>query len=83
MQFRLRFRPAADAERKKNNRSKREPSNEGYDREDLQTPTFLEFFAGAGIVRQGLLPVWRCVWANDIDPSKERIYAANGVGLSR
>jgi DNA (cytosine-5)-methyltransferase 1 len=43
----------------------------------LPTPTFLEFFAGAGIVRSALAPSWRCVWANDVDASKERIYIAN------
>ena len=43
--------------------------------------TFLEFFAGAGLVRHGLRTSWNCVWANDIDPSKQRIYAANfGAG---
>jgi DNA (cytosine-5)-methyltransferase 1 len=72
-QFRLTFRPSVDRE----SLSEREPANEGYDKEDLPTPTFLEFFAGAGIVRQGLLRTWRCLWANDIDPSKERIYTAN------
>jgi DNA (cytosine-5)-methyltransferase 1 len=72
-QFRLTFRPSIGRERS----SEREHASEGYDGEDLPTPTFLEFFAGAGIVRQGLLPTWRCLWANDIDPSKERIYTAN------
>ncbi|HEY7336470.1 MAG TPA: DNA cytosine methyltransferase [Bryobacteraceae bacterium] len=43
----------------------------------LPQPTFLEFFAGAGLVRHGLGPTWRCLWANDIDASKERIYTAN------
>lgn len=50
---------------------------EGYDIESLARPTFLEFFAGAGLVREGLKPAWNCVWANDIDASKERIYTAN------
>ncbi len=57
--------------------SERELMSEGYDRGNLPTPTFLEFFAGAGLVRQGLIANWRCVWANDIDSSKERIYTAN------
>jgi DNA (cytosine-5)-methyltransferase 1 len=48
-----------------------------YDRESLVRPTFLEFFAGAGLVRQGLKLSWDCAWANDIDASKERIYTAN------
>src|SRR5665213_1857041 len=76
-QARLTFRPAAEAERNKNTPSDRKHISEGYDRGDLPTPTFLEFFAGAGIVRQGLRPLWRCLWANDIDPSKERIYTTN------
>src|SRR5450755_3694501 len=78
-QFGLTFRSSSVAERDETGEilSGREPTAEGYDREDLPTPTFLEIFARAGIVRQGLLPTWRCVWANDIDPSKERIYTAN------
>lgn len=78
-QFGLTFRSSSVAERDETGEilSGREPTTEGYDRQDLPTPIFLEFFAGAGIVRQGLLPTWRCVWANDIDPSKERIYTAN------
>lgn len=43
----------------------------------MDCPTFLEFFAGAGLVREGLKPAWNCVWANDIDAAKERIYTAN------
>ena len=40
-------------------------------------PRFLEFFAGAGLVRLGLEPTWNCVWANDIDPRKQEIYLEN------
>ena len=40
-------------------------------------PRFLEFFAGAGLVRQALQPEWRCVWANDISPKKARVYQYN------
>ena len=40
-------------------------------------PRFLEFFAGAGLVRQALQPEWRCVWANDISPKKARVYQDN------
>jgi DNA (cytosine-5)-methyltransferase 1 len=43
----------------------------------LNRPTFLEFFAGAGLVREGLKSTWDCVWANDFDASKGRIYTAN------
>jgi DNA (cytosine-5)-methyltransferase 1 len=39
--------------------------------------TYLDFFAGAGLVRLGLEPDWSCKWANDIDPRKQEIYLAN------
>ena len=39
--------------------------------------TYLDFFAGAGLVRLGLEPAWSCKWANDIDPRKQEIYLAN------
>ncbi len=51
--------------------------DEGYDIGNLANATFLEFFAGAGLVREGLKASWNCVWANDIDASKGRIYTAN------
>lgn len=52
-----------------------------YYKRSLAKYTFLEFFAGAGLARKGLEPDWRCLWANDIDPSKQRIYEANyGTG---
>ena len=38
------------------------------------TLTFLEFFAGAGLVRLGLDPLWSCIWANDIDQRKQKVY---------
>ncbi len=40
--------------------------------------TFAEFFAGVGLVREGLASSgWRCVYANDIDAKKRAIYEAN------
>ena len=39
--------------------------------------TFLDFFAGAGLVRLGLEPSWSCMWANDIDDRKQEIYEAH------
>ncbi|HEX4181158.1 MAG TPA: DNA cytosine methyltransferase [Caulobacteraceae bacterium] len=39
--------------------------------------TFLEFFAGGGMARQGLGPAWRCLFANDFDPGKAKAYRAN------
>ncbi len=39
--------------------------------------TFCEFFAGIGLVREGLGPSgWQCVYANDIDPKKQEAYEA-------
>lgn len=39
--------------------------------------TLCEFFAGIGLVREGLEPSgWRCVYANDIDPKKRQAYLA-------
>lgn len=40
--------------------------------------TFLEFFAGIGLVKMGLQASdWQCVWANDNDPKKLEIYSKN------
>ena len=40
-------------------------------------PGFYEFFAGGGMARAGLGPGWRCLFANDIDPTKAEAYRAN------
>ena len=37
---------------------------------------FLDFFAGAGLVRLGLEASWSCSWANDIDARKREVYEA-------
>jgi DNA (cytosine-5)-methyltransferase 1 len=39
--------------------------------------SFLEFFAGAGLVRLALDPTWQVKWANDIDPKKFEVYRHN------
>ncbi|SLM41758.1 Cytosine-specific methyltransferase [Nitrospira sp. ND1] len=39
--------------------------------------TFYEFFAGGGMVRAGLDEGWRCIFANDFDHKKGRIYREN------
>lgn len=37
---------------------------------------FAEFFAGIGLVREAIAPLgWRCVFANDISPTKAEMYA--------
>jgi DNA (cytosine-5)-methyltransferase 1 len=39
--------------------------------------TFCEFFAGIGLVREGLEPGgWQCVYANEISPKKQQMYEA-------
>jgi DNA (cytosine-5)-methyltransferase 1 len=46
--------------------------------------TFAEFFAGVGLVREGLAESgWRCVYANDLDPKKKEIYDANFPGAGK
>jgi DNA (cytosine-5)-methyltransferase 1 len=43
---------------------------------------FYEFFAGGGMVRAGLGSDWRCLFANDFDHKKSRIYEQNwGKGV--
>ena len=45
------------------------------------THDFYEFFAGGGMVRAGLGPAWRCLFANDFDQKKSKIYNQNwGMG---
>jgi len=39
--------------------------------------TFYEFFAGGGMVRAGLGNEWRCLFANDFDHKKARVYSDN------
>jgi DNA (cytosine-5)-methyltransferase 1 len=43
-------------------------------------PGFLEFFAGSGLVAEGLSPYFETVWANDICAKKANVYAANHKG---
>src|SRR5688572_22861596 len=38
---------------------------------------FHEFFSGGGMVRAGLGPEWRCLFANDFDHKKSRAYRQN------
>ncbi len=43
-------------------------------------PSFLEFFAGSGLVAEGLKDHFYAVWANDISAKKAVVYAANHGG---
>jgi len=41
----------------------------------MANKSFIEFFAGIGLVHLGLLPrEWKCIYANDIDPKKHQMY---------
>lgn len=44
--------------------------------------TFYEFFAGGGMARCGLGEGWQCMFANDFDPMKARVYRDNWNGGS-
>jgi DNA (cytosine-5)-methyltransferase 1 len=37
----------------------------------------LDFFAGSGLVTEGLWPYFKTIWANDISPKKCAVYEAN------
>lgn len=43
----------------------------------IYDPTVLEFFAGSGLVRQGLNRWFNTVWANDVCAKKAAVYNAN------
>ncbi|MGD9116184.1 MAG: DNA cytosine methyltransferase [Dehalococcoidia bacterium] len=38
---------------------------------------FLDFFAGSGLVTEGVKPYFHTAWANDISPKKAEVYLAN------
>jgi DNA (cytosine-5)-methyltransferase 1 len=42
--------------------------------------SYYEFFAGGGMARAGLGPEWHCLFANDFDHKKGRIYRENWGG---
>jgi DNA (cytosine-5)-methyltransferase 1 len=44
---------------------------------NIGPPTFVDFFAGSGLVTQGVKHVCVPVWSNDICPKKAAIYTAN------
>ncbi|PJK00891.1 DNA (cytosine-5-)-methyltransferase [Lysobacteraceae bacterium NML91-0213] len=48
----------------------------------IATPgySFFEFFCGGGMARAGLGDKWRCLFANDFDPMKARVYRDNWDG---
>jgi len=49
--------------------------------EQVRGLPFLDFFAGSGLVTEGLAPYFRAVFANDVCPRKRAVYEANhGAG---
>jgi DNA (cytosine-5)-methyltransferase 1 len=46
-------------------------------RRSAQVASYYEFFAGGGMVRAGLGGRWKCLFANDFDPLKAKVYADN------
>src|SRR3984885_15488357 len=52
-------------------------TNAADNRKPGQMHDYYEFFAGGGMVRAGLGPAWRCLFANDFDHKKGRIYRQN------
>jgi DNA (cytosine-5)-methyltransferase 1 len=42
--------------------------------------SYYEFFSGGGMVRAGLGQGWRCLFANDFDHKKGRVYRENWTG---
>jgi DNA (cytosine-5)-methyltransferase 1 len=53
------------------------PHHPAIDRTAKSRPAFLEFFAGSGLVAEGLKPYFRAAWANDICEKKAAVYRAN------
>ena len=49
-------------------------------RNNFPKSTFLDFFAGAGLVRLALEEDWSCAWANDNDPRKQEVYETHFGG---
>ncbi|MDR3158625.1 MAG: DNA cytosine methyltransferase [Zoogloeaceae bacterium] len=47
------------------------------DREEDGRLTFLDFFAGSGLVSHALSPYFKAIWANDICPKKAAVFMAN------
>lgn len=44
---------------------------------DISLPTFLDFFAGSGLVTEGMDGFFDAIWANDICSKKAAVYRAN------
>jgi DNA (cytosine-5)-methyltransferase 1 len=48
--------------------------------DDEQMFSFLDFFAGSGLVTEGFKGRFHCVWANDNCPKKREVYVTNHGG---
>lgn len=47
---------------------------------DTNTFSFLDFFAGSGLVAEGVKPYFKAVWANDVSANKAGVFKANQDG---
>lgn len=65
--------PRAEVSRRMNKTA----SNVSSRQQGADTPTFLEFFAGSGLVAEGLKGRFKSVWANDVCARKRGVYIAN------
>lgn len=55
----------------------RSASNKRLPKEKKEPAKFLEFFAGSGLVAEGLSGYFQVAWANDICAKKSKVYTAN------
>lgn len=46
-------------------------------KKNAQIGSFYEFFAGGGMARMGMGPEWTCLFSNDFDHKKSRVYRQN------
>ncbi|MFA7239421.1 MAG: hypothetical protein WC091_04855 [Sulfuricellaceae bacterium] len=55
----------------------RSTSNKRLPKEKKEPAKFLEFFAGSGLVAEGLSGYFQVAWANDICAKKAKVYTVN------
>lgn len=70
----------AQAIDEKINRDSGKPKKTIANTPNSSSKIFYEFFAGGGMAREGLGTEWNCVFANDFDAMKGRVYRDNWDG---
>ena len=58
--------------------------DEGADRRaegPASRPRMIEFFAGSGLVAEGISPHFEPIWANDLCEKKASVYKANHLNI--